>query len=156
MSGQFYSRRQERRQDRAQGRAAAVRAGQALEEHAKGMVVPATLFEKFGFNYIGPIDGHDLDSLIPTLENIRQLKGPAVPARGHQKRARATSWPRPTRWPTTAPASSTRPWACKSPHAPKPTFTQVFGQWLCDMAAQTNAAGGHHPRHARGLGHGRV
>ena len=47
-----------------------------LEEHAKGMVVPATLFEKFGFNYIGPIDGHDLDSLIPTLENIRLLKGP--------------------------------------------------------------------------------
>ncbi|HET6827749.1 MAG TPA: 1-deoxy-D-xylulose-5-phosphate synthase N-terminal domain-containing protein, partial [Ramlibacter sp.] len=47
-----------------------------FEEHAKGMVVPATLFEKFGFNYIGPIDGHDLESLIPTLENIRQLHGP--------------------------------------------------------------------------------
>src|SRR5450830_1000960 len=47
-----------------------------FEEHAKGMVVPATLFEEFGFNYIGPIDGHDLDSLIPTLENIKKLKGP--------------------------------------------------------------------------------
>ncbi|RYY60954.1 MAG: 1-deoxy-D-xylulose-5-phosphate synthase, partial [Comamonadaceae bacterium] len=47
-----------------------------FEEQAKGMVVPATLFEKFGFNYIGPIDGHDLDSLVPTLENIKQLKGP--------------------------------------------------------------------------------
>ena len=47
-----------------------------LEEHAKGMVVPATMFEEFGFNYIGPIDGHDLDSLIPTLENIKKLKGP--------------------------------------------------------------------------------
>ncbi|MCQ4438511.1 1-deoxy-D-xylulose-5-phosphate synthase, partial [Clostridioides difficile] len=47
-----------------------------LEEHAKGMVVPATLFEEFGFNYIGPIDGHDLDSLIPTLQNIRELRGP--------------------------------------------------------------------------------
>lgn len=47
-----------------------------LEQQAKGMVVPATLFEKFGFNYIGPIDGHDLDSLIPTLENIKGLKGP--------------------------------------------------------------------------------
>ena len=47
-----------------------------FEEHAKGMVVPATLFEKFGFNYIGPIDGHDLESLIPTLENIRHLDGP--------------------------------------------------------------------------------
>jgi 1-deoxy-D-xylulose-5-phosphate synthase len=47
-----------------------------IEGHAKGMVVPATLFEEFGFNYIGPIDGHDLDSLVPTLENIRQLSGP--------------------------------------------------------------------------------
>ena len=47
-----------------------------LEQQAKGMVVPATLFEKFGFNYIGPIDGHDLDALIPTLENLRHLRGP--------------------------------------------------------------------------------
>ena len=47
-----------------------------FEEHAKGMVVPATLFEKFGFNYVGPIDGHDLDSLMPTLENLKHLNGP--------------------------------------------------------------------------------
>src|SRR6202007_1328427 len=47
-----------------------------LEEHAKGMIVPATLFEEFGFNYVGPIDGHDLDSLIPTLENLKGMKGP--------------------------------------------------------------------------------
>ncbi|MGC7986173.1 1-deoxy-D-xylulose-5-phosphate synthase N-terminal domain-containing protein, partial [Salmonella enterica] len=47
-----------------------------LEEHAKGMVVPATMFEEFGFNYIGPIDGHDLDSLVPTLQNLKHLKGP--------------------------------------------------------------------------------
>ncbi|HEX8885812.1 MAG TPA: 1-deoxy-D-xylulose-5-phosphate synthase N-terminal domain-containing protein, partial [Noviherbaspirillum sp.] len=47
-----------------------------LEEHAKGMVLPATMFEEFGFNYIGPIDGHDLDSLVPTLQNLKQLKGP--------------------------------------------------------------------------------
>ena len=47
-----------------------------FEEHAKGMIVPATMFEEFGFNYIGPIDGHDLESLIPTLENLKQLGGP--------------------------------------------------------------------------------
>src|SRR5207237_8858797 len=47
-----------------------------MEEHAKGLVVPSTLFEEFGFNYVGPIDGHDLDSLIPTLKNIKELKGP--------------------------------------------------------------------------------
>src|SRR5678815_1139535 len=46
------------------------------EEHVKGMVTPSTLFEEFGFNYIGPIDGHDLDALIPTLQNIKKLKGP--------------------------------------------------------------------------------
>ena len=68
-----------------------------FEEHAKGMVVPGTIFEEFGFNYVGPIDGHDLDSLIPTLENLRDKRGPAVPARRHAARARATSWPRPTR-----------------------------------------------------------
>ena len=51
-----------------------------VEEHAKGLVVPSTLFEEFGFNYIGPIDGHDLDSLLPTLKNIKELQGAAVPA----------------------------------------------------------------------------
>ncbi len=56
-----------------------------FEEHAKGMVVPGTIFEEFGFNYVGPIDGHDLDALIPTLENLRDKRGPAVPARRHEE-----------------------------------------------------------------------
>ena len=47
-----------------------------LEEHAKGMVVPGTMFEEFGFNYFGPIDGHDLDAMVPTLQNLRELRGP--------------------------------------------------------------------------------
>ena len=47
------------------------------EEHVKGMIAPGTLFEEFGFNYIGPIDGHDLDALIPTLQNLQQAEGPA-------------------------------------------------------------------------------
>jgi 1-deoxy-D-xylulose-5-phosphate synthase len=107
-----------------------------LEQQAKGMVVPATLFEKFGFNYIGPIDGHDLDSLIPTLENIRDgRKGPAVPARGHQEgpglqagRGRPGGLPRPRQVrPGRGPGAPAKP--------AKQTFTQVFGQWLCDMAA---------------------
>ncbi len=105
-----------------------------FEEHAKGMVVPATLFEKFGFNYIGPIDGHDLDSLIPTLENIRELEGPqflhVVTRKGQgYKLAEADpiAYHGPGKFdpkvglkPSTAPA--------------KPTFSQVFGQWLCDQA----------------------
>ena len=106
-----------------------------LEEHAKGMVVPATMFEEFGFNYIGPIDGHDLDSLIPTLENIKKLKGPqflhVVTKKGQgYKLAEAepilyhgTGKFNPTEGiiPATAPS--------------KITYTEVFGNWLCDMAA---------------------
>ena len=109
-----------------------------FEEHAKGMVVPATLFEKFGFNYIGPIDGHDLDSLIPTLENIVQLldegAGPqflhVVTKKGQgYKLAEAdpVAYHGPGKF---DPAVG----LVKPSSAPKTTFTQVFGHWLCDMA----------------------
>ena len=109
-----------------------------FEEHAKGMVVPATLFEKFGFNYIGPIDGHDLDSLIPTLENIVQLldesAGPqflhVVTKKGQgYKLAEAdpVAYHGPGKF---DPAVG----LVKPSAAPKTTFTQVFGRWLCDMA----------------------
>jgi len=91
-----------------------------LEEQAKGMVVPATLFEKFGFNYIGPIDGHDLDSLIPTLQNIRHLEGPQF-LHVVTKKGQGYKLAEATRLPTTARASSTPMWACKSPpHRPSP------------------------------------
>ena len=107
-----------------------------IEEHAKGMVVPATLFEKFGFNYIGPIDGHDLDSLIPTLENIKHLKGPqflhVVTKKGQgYKLAEAdpVAYHGPGKFdPTIGLQQPSTP--------PKLTFTQVFGDWLCDMAAR--------------------
>ena len=109
-----------------------------FEEHAKGMVVPATLFEKFGFNYIGPIDGHDLDSLIPTLENIKHLMTTStspqflhVVTKKGQGYKRAEADPIAYHGPGKFdPAVGlTKPAA-----APKTTFTQVFGQWLCDMA----------------------
>ena len=109
-----------------------------IEQGAKGMVVPATLFEKFGFNSIGPIDGHDLDSLIPTLENIRdrmaKQEGPqflhVVTKKGQgYKLAEAdpVAYHGPGKF---DPAVGLTPPATP----PKPTFTQVFGQWLCDMA----------------------
>src|SRR5690606_4330777 len=105
-----------------------------FEEHAKGMVVPATLFEKFGFNYIGPIDGHDLDSLIPTLENIRQLKGPQflhVVTRKGQGYKLAEADPVLYHGPGKFdPAEGIKPATAK-----KVTYTSVFGDWLCDMAA---------------------
>ncbi|GGX41271.1 1-deoxy-D-xylulose-5-phosphate synthase [Undibacterium squillarum] len=103
-----------------------------LEEHAKGMIVPATMFEEFGFNYIGPIDGHDLDSLIPTLQNIRSLKGPqflhVVTKKGQgYKLAEADPvlYHGPGKF---NPAEGIKPAASS-----KKTYTQIFGQWLCDM-----------------------
>ncbi len=105
-----------------------------FEEHAKGMIVPATMFEEFGFNYIGPIDGHDLDSLIPTLQNLKNLKGPqflhVVTKKGQgYKLAEADPvlYHGPGKF---DPAEGIKPVAAK-----KVTYTSVFGDWLCDMAA---------------------
>ena len=106
-----------------------------VEVHAKGMIVPSTLFEQFGFNYIGPIDGHDLDSLLPTLRNIRELKGPQflhIVTRKGQGYKLAEEDPIAYHGPGTFnPAEG-----IKKPATPgKPTYSQVFGEWLCDMAA---------------------
>ncbi|MEK9688888.1 MAG: 1-deoxy-D-xylulose-5-phosphate synthase N-terminal domain-containing protein, partial [Burkholderiaceae bacterium] len=76
MSGQFYSTAKDVGKRVLKNAPPLFELAKRIEESAKGMVVPATLFEKFGFNYIGPIDGHDLDSLIPTLENLKHLSGP--------------------------------------------------------------------------------
>ncbi len=127
-----------------------------FEEHAKGMVVPATLFEKFGFNYIGPIDGHDLDSLIPTLENIRRLlddgAGPqflhVVTKKGQgYKLAEAdpVAYHGPGKF---DPAVGLVPPA----QPPKPTFSQVFGRWLCDMAERDKRLVGITPAMREGSG----
>jgi len=104
-----------------------------LEEHAKGMLVPSTIFEEFGFQYVGPIDGHDLDALIPTLENLRGRKGPqflhVVTKKGYgYKLAEAdpVNYHGPGKF---DPAIG----LVKPATPPKPSFTQVFGQWLCDM-----------------------
>jgi 1-deoxy-D-xylulose-5-phosphate synthase len=116
------------------------------------MVVPATLFEKFGFNYIGPIDGHDLDSLVPTLENIRQLKGPqflhVVTKKGQgYKLAEAD----PVAY--HGPGKFDPAVGLVKPATPaKPTFTQVFGHWLCDMAAHDHRLVGVTPAMREGSG----
>lgn len=122
-----------------------------LEEHAKGMVVPATMFEEFGFNYIGPIDGHDLDSLIPTLQNIRQLKGPqflhVVTKKGQgYKLAEAD----PILYHGTGKFHP--PEGIKPSSGGKLTYTQVFGEWLCDMAAQDERLVGITPAMREGSG----
>jgi 1-deoxy-D-xylulose-5-phosphate synthase len=109
-----------------------------LEEHAKGMVVPCTIFEEFGFNYIGPIDGHDLDSLVPTLENVRRLalngEGPQflhVVTKKGQGYKLAEADPILYHGPGKFDPSQ----GIAKASATKKTFTQVFGDWLCDMAS---------------------
>ena len=123
-----------------------------LESHAKGMVVPATLFENFGFNYIGPIDGHDLESLIPTLENIKQLKGPqflhVVTKKGQGYKLAEVdpiAYHGPGKF---DPAMGLQ----KSALPAKQTFTQVFGQWLCDMAEHDSRLVGITPAMREGSG----
>jgi 1-deoxy-D-xylulose-5-phosphate synthase len=105
------------------------------EEHVKGMVTPGTLFEEFGFNYIGPIDGHDLDSLIPTLKNIAELKGPqflhVITRKGQgYKLAEAD----PVLYHGVSKFEPDD--GIQQGKGGKLTYTQVFGDWLCDMAAQ--------------------
>ncbi len=107
-----------------------------VEEHVKGMVTPGTLFEEFGFNYIGPIDGHDLDTLIPTLQNLRKLKGPqflhVVTCKGQgYKLAEADPilYHGVGKFDHNAGIQSNK-------SASKLTYTQVFSDWVCDMAAQ--------------------
>ena len=146
MSGRFYT--------------AAKRAGTKVlgefakraEEHVKGMMTPGTMFEEFGFNYIGPIDGHDLDALVPTLKNIRELKGPQflhVVTRKGQGYKLAEADPvlyhgvskfKPDDGIVGAKAGG------------KPSYTQIFGDWLCDMAARDERLVGITPAMREGSG----
>ena len=105
-----------------------------LEEHAKGMVVPATMFEEFGFRYFGPIDGHDLDALIPTLQNLREMHGPVflhVITRKGQGYKLAEADPVLYHGPGKFDPGE----GIKKSAGGKPSYTQIFGDWICDMAA---------------------
>lgn len=152
MSGQFYAAAKNVGKSVLKGAPPLFELAKRLEEHAKGMVVPATLFEKFGFNYIGPIDGHDLDSLIPTLENIKHLKGPqflhVVTKKGQgYKLAEAD----PVAY--HGPGKFDPAVGLVKPATPgKTTFTQVFGQWLCDTAAADERLVGITPAMREGSG----
>ena len=152
MSGQFYAAAKNVGKSVLKNAPPLLELAKRLEQQAKGMVVPATLFEKFGFNYIGPIDGHDLDSLIPTLENIKGLEGPqflhVVTKKGQgYKLAEAdpVAYHGPGKFdPSVGLTKPTTP--------PKQTFTQVFGQWLCDMAEQDERLVGITPAMREGSG----
>ncbi|MGH6627150.1 MAG: 1-deoxy-D-xylulose-5-phosphate synthase [Burkholderiaceae bacterium] len=152
ISGQFYAAAKNMGKTVLKAAPPLFELARRFEQQAKGMVVPATLFEKFGFNYIGPIDGHDLDSLIPTLENIKQLKGPqflhVVTKKGQgYKLAEAdpVAYHGPGKF---DPAVGLQ----KSGAPAKQSFTQVFGQWLCDMAEKDQRLVGITPAMREGSG----
>lgn len=135
LSGRLYSRVKRSGKDVLSNMPNMLEFAKRAEEHVKGMVTPGTLFEEFGFNYIGPIDGHDLDILITTLNNIKQLKGPqflhVVTQKGYGYKLAEDD---PGKFhgvgkfdPAVGITATQRS---------SPTYTQVFGQWLVDMAAQ--------------------
>jgi len=123
------------------------------EEHVKGMIVPGTLFEELGFNYIGPIDGHDVDMLVDTLSNIKDLPGPVflhiVTKKG---KGYAPAEKDPLAYhgvPAFDPMMDSLPKSAPSAH---PTYTQVFGRWLCDMAEKDSRLLGITPAMREGSG----
>ena len=130
-----------------------------VEEHAKGMVIPGTLFEELGFNYIGPIDGHDMDTLVKTLQNLKSLKGPQflhiVTKKG---KGFAPAEENPCAFhgvgsydPDTGESLSNGG-AASGNKKTGPTYTQVFGDWLCDQAAQDKKLMGITPAMREGSG----
>ena len=155
MSGRFYAAVRRSGEKMLQVMPPVREFAKRAEEHVKGMVTPGTLFEEFGFNYIGPIDGHDLDTLVTTLNNIRQLDGPqflhVVTQKGkgyaHAEEDcllyHGVSKFDPELG-IVAKAATQMP--------AKPSYTQVFGTWLCDMAAQDPRLVGITPAMCEGSG----
>ncbi len=155
LSGRFYSAMRRGSEKMLKSMPTVLEFAKRAEEHVKGMVTPGTLFEEFGFNYIGPIDGHDLDVLLTTLDNIRHLEGPQFL---HVVTQKGKGYPKaeedcllyhgvgkfdPAQGivakPVTMPAA-------------KPSYTQVFGSWLCDMAEQDERLVGITPAMCEGSG----
>ena len=152
MSGQFYATAKNMGRAVLQHVPPVLELARRVEGHAKGLVSPATLFEELGFNYVGPIDGHDLDALLPTLENLRSLGGLQflhVVTRKGQGYKLAEADPVLYHGPGKFDPSIG---VQKPATPPKQTFTQVFGQWLCDRAEQDSRLVGITPAMREGSG----
>jgi 1-deoxy-D-xylulose-5-phosphate synthase len=138
MSGRFYAATKKTAEKMLSVAPPMKELAKRLEEHAKGMLTPSTMFEEFGFNYTGPIDGHNIDVLIDTLQNVKRLKGPQflhVVTRKGQGYKHAEEDPITYHGPGKFdPGVGIVKAAPAKDAAPKPTYTQVFGDWLCDMA----------------------
>jgi 1-deoxy-D-xylulose-5-phosphate synthase len=152
ISGRFYSQLREGGKKALQQMPTMRRLARRSEEHVKGMVLPGTLFEEMGFNYVGPIDGHDIKALVRALRNLRDLSGPqllhVVTRKG---KGYAPAEADPIAWHGPGPFDP----ASGTIHKEKPgtpTYTQVFGQWLCDMAERDSRIVGITPAMREGSG----
>lgn len=151
MSGRFYSAVRSTGEKALRGIPTVHEFAKRAEEHVKGMVIPGTMFEEFGFNYIGPIDGHDINVLLDTLSNVRKLEGPQFlhvvtqKGKGYDKAEEDCLLYHGV-------SKFDRTNGIMSKPTTKPTYTQVFGQWLCDMAAQDKRLVGITPAMCEGSG----
>ncbi|HTY51330.1 MAG TPA: 1-deoxy-D-xylulose-5-phosphate synthase [Steroidobacteraceae bacterium] len=135
LSGRVYSHLRERSKKVLRDMPTVWELARRSEEHMKGMVLPGTMFEEMGFNYLGPIDGHDLKALVSTLRNVKKLKGPqflhVVTRKG---KGYAPAEADPIKWHGPGPFDPVSGTIFKE-KAQGPSYSQIFGQWLCDMAA---------------------
>ncbi len=151
LSGGFYSAMRRGSEKVLKGMPPVLEFAKRAEEHVKGMVTPSTLFEELGFNYIGPIDGHDLNVLVTTLNNIRHLEGPQFL---HVVTQKGKGYPLAEEDSVLYhgvgkfdPVNGISPKA-----AGKPTYTRIFGDWLCDMAEHDSRLVGITPAMCEGSG----
>jgi 1-deoxy-D-xylulose-5-phosphate synthase len=151
MSGRFYATARRAGEKMLRAVPPVLELAKRAEEHMKGMVTPGTLFEEFGFNYIGPIDGHDLDVLISTLNNIKHLEGPqflhVVTRKGAGYKVAEED---PILYHGVGKFDPDK--GIISKPASKPTYTKIFGDWLCDMAAEDDRLVGITPAMREGSG----
>jgi len=152
LSGKLYSNLREGGKKVLRRVPTALELARRSETMMKGMVLPGTIFEELGLNYVGPIDGHDIRALVATLRNLRDRKGPqflhVVTTKG---KGYAPAEADPIKWHGPGPFDPHRGVVFKEPAA-GPTYSQVFGQWLCDMAERDDRVVGITPAMREGSG----
>ena len=152
LSGKTYTSIKEGGKKILKGMPTALELARRSEEYVKGMVLPGTIFEELGFNYIGPIDGHDVPLLIQTLSNMRKLQGPQflhiITKKGKGYKPAEDD---PIKWHAPGPFDR-ESGAVKKKKATTPTYSQVFGEWLCDAASEDEKVVGITPAMREGSG----
>ncbi len=153
LSGKIYSSMRESGKKVLKNMPTVSELARRAEEHVKGMVIPGTLFEELGFNYIGPIDGHDLDTLVTTLQNIKSLHGPQflhiVTKKGKGYELAEDD---PCKYHGVTPFDPENGQKKATVTKPGKSYTEVFGEWLCDMAATDKRLVGITPAMCEGSG----